>query len=203
MDWPSSATDIRVQQYENQYPCARLYKYYQTTKHQCQSFHGQQNFYKNIDSNHEPVGGIVSKDHNGRFLENFLLNKNIKKTEYQRKYDIYSQYKAYRLSKLKEIKIKEEEKKQIEKSQWSKLQNSMKDLFSDVHTKIANQAYKNQSRVIKHKRESQEPYEDNTYIINKQEEFEELELPSDDEDSDYEKKYTYKQKRMRKRRGKC
>lgn len=58
----------------------------------------------------------------------------------------------------------------------------MNELFSDVHTKIANQADKNQSRVIKRKRESQEPDEEN--IINENEEEEELELPSDEEDSD-------------------
>lgn len=134
------------------------------------------------------------KEHCKRCLEQDLANENIKKTEYQANFDTFSRQQAERLSKLKEIKVKEEEKKQIEKTELSKLQDSMNELFTDVHTKIANQADKNQSRVIKRKRESQEPEDDN--IINENEEDEELELPSDDEDSDYERKHSYKQKKV-------
>jgi len=57
----------------------------------------------------------------------------------------------------------------------------MNELFSEVHTKIANQADQKLSRVIKRKRESQEPEDD---VINEQEEDEMLDLPDDDEDSD-------------------
>lgn len=75
------------------------------------------------------------------------------------------------------------EKKQNEKSELIKLQDSMNELFSGVHDKIANQVDARQSRVIKRKRESQEP-EDNFVNDNENEEDAELELPSDDEDSD-------------------
>lgn len=101
--------------------------------------------------------------------------------EFKTNKSTYSRKEAERLGKIKEEEKVELERKQNEKSELSKLQDSMNELFSDVHTKIANQADQRQSRVIKRKRESQEP--EDTFVDEHEEDVE-LELPSDDEDSD-------------------